>query len=182
MATLRAFAAPAGWQSRPSPNFGARPSGAAGRVSAIVLHADASPDVAATLDWCGRATSQVSYHLLVGRTGFIYLLVSPDRRAWHAGVSALAGVGDCNDYSVGVCLSNDNRGEPYPERQLAAAAVVCARVARHYGVALDRLVRHADVALPAGRKTDPAKPFDLASFRVRVQRALDSLTLAETFR
>lgn len=146
------FRVPAAWQWRPSPNHSARSTA----VSAIVLHADASARVESSLDWCRRAESQVSYHVLIGRNGVVYCLVHPDRKAWHAGASAFAGQDNCNAYSVGVCLSNRNDGvEPYPAAQRGAAADVLALLMLHYGIPAERVTTHAAVATPAGRKSDP---------------------------
>lgn len=146
------FTPPPSWQSRPSPNHNARTQ----PVTGIVLHADASSTVASSLDWCRRAESKVSYHVLIGRTGEVYLLVPPERRAWHAGVSAWDGVNDCNAYTIGVCVSNRNDGdEPYPPAQVDAAAAVCVALMRHFQIPAHRITTHALTALPAGRKTDP---------------------------
>jgi len=161
-----AFSLPASWQWRPSPNHSARPA----RVSAIVLHADASSRVASSLDWIRRAESKVSYHVLIGRVGEVFAVVHPDRMAWHAGVSSLDGASHVNRFSVGVCLSNRNDGvEQHPGAQVSAAADVCAALCRHYGIPVDRIVTHAQVA--PGRKTDPIA-LDLAEFRERVNARL----------
>lgn len=156
---------PPKWQSRPSPNRNPRPEGV--RITAIVLHADASDRVDTSLDWCRRPESKVSYHLLIGRTGNIFLLVHPEQRAWHAGVSELDGVSDVNDFAIGVCLSNKNNGETYPKAQVFEAAQVCATLCQHYGIPLDRIVTHAEVARPVGRKTDPYG-LDMPAFRATV--------------
>lgn len=141
-------------------------------MSAIVLHADASAKVETSLDWVRRAESKVSYHVMVGRNGQVFCVVNPDRRAWHAGESALGSEKDCNTFSVGVCLSNRNDGvEPYPITQRGAAADVCAVLCGFYGIAVERIVTHAAVALPAGRKTDP-KGLDLDDFRAMVAARL----------
>lgn len=166
MSARGVFPIPRSWVPKASPNHGPRPAGA--RVSALVLHADASRTVDATLGWLARRESGVSYHILIGRTGTVFLVVPPERRAWHAGRSALAGVGDCNDFTVGVCLSNDNAGEPFPPPQLNAAAGVCRLLLTHFGLDARAVTTHALIALPAGRKTDPAPPFDLAAFRARL--------------
>lgn len=166
---MTAFRIPASWSWRPSPNHNGR---GASRVSAIVLHADAARDIAASLAWVQQAASKVSYHIMIGRNGAVYACVNPDRRAWHAGVSELAGVPDCNAYSVGVCLSNRNDGtEPYPLAQQGAAADVCAVLCGVYGIPVDRIVTHAEVARPIGRKTDP-KGLDVAQFREMVRARL----------
>lgn len=156
------FVLPKAWTWRPSPNFNTRPSG--GSISGIVLHADASGTIASSMDWIRRAESKVSYHVIIGRRGDIYALVRPEHRAWHAGVSEWDGAPDCNDYTLGVCLSNRNDGvETYPIAQRQAAMDVCADLCRHYKIPAARITSHARVATPAGRKTDP-KGLDLLAF------------------
>lgn len=142
-------------RSYQSPNYGRRPWNAL--VSCIVLHADADSKVSSAITYCCQSSSKVSYHAIVGRLGDVYELVSPDKRAWHAGVSAFDGVPDCNNYSVGVCLSNRNDGvEPFTEAALRAAADYCAMLMQKFpAITLERITTHRDVALPAGRKIDP---------------------------
>lgn len=169
---MSAFRPPAHWQSRPSPNHSARP--AKTKISGIVLHADAASSVASSMDWIRRPESRASYHVLIGRTGNVFLIVPPERRAWHAGRSSWDGVADCNDYTIGVSLSNRNDGvEPYPTPQRTAAVEVCAELCRHFQIPVDRITTHALVATPKGRKTDPIG-LDLAAFRRDVQKHLDS--------
>lgn len=160
-----AFVIPRHWQVRHSPNQNRRPDGV--RVTAIVLHADASNRIDSSLDWCRRPESKVSYHVMVGRSGNVFLLVSPEQRAWHCGVSEMEGVPNVNDYSVGVCLSNRNDGETFPSPQLFEASAVCAALVQHYGIPLDRITTHAAIARPVGRKTDPLG-LDLPAFRASV--------------
>lgn len=161
------FPIPAHWQHRPSPNFNKRTK----TVSAIVLHADASTRIDSSLDWCRRPESGVSYHIMVGRTGGVFWLVHPDNRAWHAGKSAMGGISNVNDFSVGVCLSNKNTGETYPAAQLHEAARVCATLCKFYNLPVERITTHAIVATPAGRKTDPLG-LKLDTFRESVRLLL----------
>jgi N-acetylmuramoyl-L-alanine amidase len=156
---------------RPSPNFNTRPVPA---PTAILLHATAGKSTAGDVEWCCSPKSQVSYHDIIGRDGTSYRLVDPLKRAWHAGVSSFKGQGDCNGYMIGVAFSNDNTGvEPYSEAQLAAGAALVAAYMKRFNISIDRVTRHRDVALPAGRKTDPAPPaFAFVAFKVRVLREL----------
>jgi N-acetylmuramoyl-L-alanine amidase len=133
-----------------------------------VLHADASNTVASSLDWCRRAESQVSYHVLIGRRGDVYALVRPERKAWHAGRSEWDGQRDCNTFTIGVCLSNRNDGEAYPDAQLDAAVAVCKALCEHFAIPPRRITTHAKIAIPAGRKTDP-KGLDVDAFIRRVE-------------
>lgn len=158
-------------QQRPSPNHNARPFGRG--VSCVVLHADASPRVSASIVWLQDRASRVSYHYLIGRRGDVYQLVDEERRAWHAGTSTFDGLPDVNSFSIGIAFSNRNDGvEPYPEEQLSAAAtLICQLMRRHPAVVLSRITTHRAIAVPAGRKTDPAPPFELAPFIERVRAA-----------
>jgi N-acetylmuramoyl-L-alanine amidase len=166
---VTAFRVPASWLWRPSPNHNSR---GLSKVSAIVLHADASATVESSLSWITRDVSGVSYHVLIGRNGMTFCCVNPDRRAWHAGVAELGTSKDVNSIAVGVCLSNKNDGkEPFPMSQQGAAADVCALLCRWYGIPVDRIVSHAFVARPVGRKTDPLG-LDLTAFRAMVSARL----------
>lgn len=153
-----------------SPNFNHRPHDAI--VSCIVMHADADSSVASSINYIctpGLARPPVSYHCIVGRLGDVYEMVDPDERAWHAGVSSFNGVPDCNNYSVGVCLSNKQDGiEPFTEAALRSAAEYCAYlIARYPAIMLQNITEHSVVALPPGRKVDPhpAGPFNISQFR-----------------
>lgn len=159
------FKIPSTWQSRPSPNFNQRKQ----KVTTIVLHADAATRVDSSLDWIRRPESKVSYHILVGRTGIVYSVVHPDNRAWHAGVSTFKGRKDVNSFSVGVCLSNDNKGEKFPASQVQAAIEVCVLLCKHYGITTDNITTHAIIS--PGRKTDPVG-LDLEAFKKEVANGL----------
>lgn len=162
------FPVPSHWIRRLSPNHNARP----GAVSAIVLHADAASRLDSSLDWVMRAESRVSYHIMIGRNGAVYLVVPPERRAWHAGASRMEGQADVNDFSLGVCLANRNDGvEEYPASQYAEAIRVCVALCRHFGIVPSRITTHAAIAIPQGRKTDP-KGFALPAFQQAVLQQL----------
>lgn len=161
---------------RNSPNFNTRPRDMP--ISLIVLHADAAKSITSSLSWILSRNSRVSYHYMVGRFGHVYQCVDDVHRAWHAGVSAYAGVKGCNDYSVGVCISNDQVGEKFTDAAIESAARICATLmTNHPDITIDRIVTHAEVALPKGRKHDPGPLFPMQKFldRVRHYKALDDL-------
>ena len=56
---------------------------------------------------------KVSSHLFVKRTGEIIQFVPFDKRAWHAGMSSLDNVENCNDYSIGIELENKGHNFGY---------------------------------------------------------------------
>jgi N-acetylmuramoyl-L-alanine amidase len=156
---------------RPSPNFNDRPAGRL--IDCIVLHATESRDTEQDINWLQSKASEASCHDLVDRDGTYYRLVDVNKRAWHAGKSAFHGMPDVNDFSIGIELANDSHGEPFPEVQLEAAAALVATYVLRFSIPLDRITRHRDVALPKGRKADPAPPwFAFADFLARVQQEL----------
>ena len=159
----RLRAAPAD-RVRPSPNQNARPPSAPALLC-VVLHATADGgSEAGAEEWLTEPRSRASAHLHLRRDGTVVRLVPDGRRAWHAGVSRWRGREDVNGFSLGWEVANRNDGrEPYTDAQYAALA----RLAVHYlaqGLSPDAFVSHAKVALPSGRKTDPAG-FDWTRFR-----------------
>ena len=141
--------------SHRSPNHNPR-DGAA--ISLIVLHATAG-EFASSLAWlCSRA-SKVSCHYLISKSGLIYQLVPDDRAAWHAGASQWFELGSVaiRQRSIGIELVNTNTGrDPYSAVQREAARDLCRALVARYAIVPDMLVRHSDIAMPRGRKSDPA--------------------------
>jgi N-acetyl-anhydromuramyl-L-alanine amidase AmpD len=83
-------------------------------------------------------------------------MVRVERRAWHAGLSELDGASHVNDFSVGVEMVNLNDGhDPYPEAQVEAVASILRFLRSRYSIPDSRVVTHAAIALPTGRKSDP---------------------------
>ena len=155
-----------------SQNFNHRPHDTI--VSGILMHSDADPKVIDSLDYTctpGMARPPVAYHCIVGRLGDVYETVDPDERAWHAGVSSFNDVPNCNDYMIGLCISNKQDGiEPYTEAALRAAAEYAAYLMGKYpAITLQNIVMHSAVAIPGPniRRRDPAPdgPFNLSQFR-----------------
>lgn len=147
-----------------SPNHAPR----AGRpITMIVLHATVG-SARSALAWLTNPAARVSAHYLIDKAGQIYQLVPDDLIAWHAGRAAWRNETAVNETSLGIELENRNSGDdPYPPVQLdALLALTRDRVAR-YQIAPENVVRHLDIALPRGRKSDPAG-FPWAEFRERL--------------
>jgi AmpD protein len=153
-----------------SPNFGARPAGAA--IDLIVIHSISLPPgqyggdevlrlFTNSLDWEAHPYfktiegMQVSAHFYVRRGGELWQFVSCDERAWHAGNSAWCGRANCNDYSIGIELEG-LEGEPFEPAQYEALAALCSAIAQHYPIA--QVAGHEHIA--PGRKNDPGAGFD----------------------
>lgn len=105
---------------------------------------------------------KVSSHFLVRREGELIQFVSCGRRAWHAGQSEWRGRGRCNDYSIGVELEGTD-GLPFTRTQYAVLAKLALVLRDVYPIR--DYVGHSDIAIPAGRKTDPGPCFDWDFFR-----------------
>ena len=146
-----------------SPNCDDRPVGAT--VNCIVVHATVEPTTEGTMGIFLSPAKQVSAHFVVGRDGRVVQMVPIEKRAWHAGVSVLDGVGSVNNYSVGIEMVNLNDGnDPYTPEQIESVAGIIRLVRSRYNVPDERIVSHAQIALPAGRKSDPAG-FDFEKLR-----------------
>lgn len=131
------------------------------KIDTVVVHAT----VINTLEGTRRAfmddkDRRVSAHYVVDRDGTILQMVDERMTAWHAGVSELDGRRGVNDFSLGVELVNLNDGQdPYPEAQMLALARIIRDLRRRWDIPDGRIVSHAAIARPEGRKSDP-KGFD----------------------
>lgn len=147
-----------------SPNRSTRTA----RVSAVVMHTTGSESCRGTLDWFQNPDSQVSSHVVIDLDGWIYRVVSDDLSAWHAGKSLLHQQASVNNFSLGVELVG-KKPVNYPPAQLDAAARWVAEACKKHQIPLNRIVGHADVAIPHGRKTDPEN-FPWSSFLLQVAK------------
>lgn len=135
-----------------SPNHSPRP----GAISAIVVHHGAGTRTS-DLGWLCNPDSGVSTHYYVCRDGTIYQLVSDNRTAWHAGKATIT-----NEQSIGV--ETEHTTDPdlpiqhtdWPSAQLDALTWLLNDKRDMYQIPLSRIVSHRAIALPAGRKSDPA--------------------------
>ncbi|MEO6808130.1 MAG: N-acetylmuramoyl-L-alanine amidase [Isosphaeraceae bacterium] len=142
----------------PSPNHNSR-NGAA--IDTIVLHHTADGGKAQdTGRYFQNPKSQVSSHYIVGKDGVIVQSVADKDRAWHAGKSAFQGRNDVNTFSIGIEIVNrGDSKDPFTDAQYEALGRLVAYLQSQYNVPRDRITGHKDVALPKGRKIDPAPNF-----------------------
>lgn len=144
-------------RSYKSPNYSSRDGTP---IALIVLHATVG-SARSALNWLCKPSSKVSTHYLIDKTGRIYQLVDEADQAWHAGKSRWPGVpivdNSVNACSIGIELENNNSGsDPYPPKQLAALVWLTEDIRTRHPIPLPDIVRHLDVCIPQGRKTDPA--------------------------
>jgi len=163
---------------RPSPHFDERPPGE--KISLLVIHnislppgeygGDCIDDLfMGTLD-CGAHPYfrdlegvRVSSHYLIRRDGTLVQYVDPDKRAWHAGVSAWRGRERCNDFSIGVELEGSD-DVPFAEPQYETLVALTRSLFARYGEL--EIAGHSDIA--PGRKTDPGPWFEWDRFRAAI--------------
>lgn len=131
-------------------------------IDLIVLHDTASSATAAqNARWFQDPANQASVHYLIDRDGSILRCVPDELRAWHAGAAEFEGATNINQRSIGIELCNLGDGtEPFPAVQIKSLIRLMGRVSWDWDIPAHRFVRHRDVAVPAGRKADPADNFD----------------------
>jgi N-acetylmuramoyl-L-alanine amidase len=126
------------------------------QITMLVIHATAG-SARSALAWLTTPMSRVSAHYLIDKSGHIYQLVPDERVAWHAGRASWHGMTAINEISIGIELENANNGrDPYPPEQIDALLALAAEKVEKYHIAPNMVVRHLDIAVPKGRKTDPA--------------------------
>jgi N-acetylmuramoyl-L-alanine amidase len=150
--------------SAPSPNSDSR-NGA--DIDTIVLHHTGTNNGSGDLAWMRNKDSKVSAHYMLDRDGKIYQLVGDDKRAWHAGKGELHGVPtDVNARSIGIEIVNDGSGKTaFTEAQYKSLTKLVGYLKQEYDVPMKNILGHKDVAVPKGRKDDPAANFDWSRLR-----------------
>jgi len=168
----------------PSPNCDARPEGS--RIELIVIHSISLPPgcfggnaIAELFTNCLNpeadpyfreiAALTVSAHFLIRRDGELVQFVPCEQRAWHAGASQWRGRERCNDFSIGIELEGSD-DVAFEESQYHTLGKLVDVLRNAYPIA--ECVGHHDIAIPAGRKTDPGPHFEWARLdsTVRVAR------------
>lgn len=147
-----------------SPNHDRRPPGAV--VDTIVVHATVLDSAEEVIRRFADPGSRVSSHYTIDRDGRVVRHVDERLRAWHAGASRMPdGREAVNDFSIGIELVNRNDGQdPYPGEQVDALVNLVREISLRYPIRY--VVSHAEIAIPKGRKTDPAG-LDLEGVRMR---------------
>ncbi len=106
---------------------------------------------------------KVSSHLFIDRKGNCTQFVSFNERAWHAGISSFEGVGNCNDFSIGIELEGTD-DIPYTDEQYESLATASRLILKRYpNITSERIAGHDDIA--PGRKTDPGASFDWKRYK-----------------
>ncbi len=116
----------------------------------------------------------IAYAYFVEPDGLTYRCLPHDVRSWH--------VGPWNDRAIGVCMAYEAGDDAPPAVQLAAAALLCARLVAELGLTPDRVMGHRELegtgfVIESGervqRKECPGRAVDLDAFRERVGGILE---------
>jgi N-acetyl-anhydromuramyl-L-alanine amidase AmpD len=151
-------------------------------VSLIVMHTTEGGSGRSTIEYLNTTTDKTaSYHYIIERDGTILRMLRPNMVAYHAGDSAWPspikatptnqkpnGGRSVNRVSVGISWAN--QGEPLTDAQLESALWLCGVLCKDYGVLVDSVRGHYEVA--PGRKTDPKRVQDMTEFRALLTNSL----------
>lgn len=157
-----------------SPNFDARPEGAA--IDMIVIHDTETPGVRdARTIWrhFANEASRVSAHYIIGKDGEIVQCVPDGLRAWHTGESYYLGEDHLNDRSIGIELVNAQTGaDPFTNSQYRSLVRLVSYLVNVHAIPMDRIVGHKEITLKPEYKKDPAANFSWSRFLGGVRTTL----------
>lgn len=139
-------------------------------VDAVVIHYTDLP-LAESLEILRSPDHPASTHYVITRDGALFQLVPESKRAWHAGVSHLAGRDRVNDFSIGIDLVFEPGIDAgYTERQYEVLLKLLDGIRTRHPIDPALVTGHEDVALPPGRKQDPGPLFDWPRVRARLSK------------
>jgi N-acetylmuramoyl-L-alanine amidase len=152
-----------------SPNYNDRPKKS--KIESIIIHHTAPFYSLTRVGYYFQdINSRVSSHYIVGKEGLIIECVNDEKRSWHSGYSSWKGKFNVNDYSIGIEVLNNGDGKDnWTQSQYNSLAKLTAYLIKKYDIKLDNVIGHKDIALPLGRKIDPADNFDWNLFKNKVR-------------
>ncbi len=104
--------------------------------------------------------SDVSTHYLISRNGFIFNLLCPKYKAWHAGESKWKNNNHINDYSIGIELENKGHDfgySNYSNKQYWSLKKLINFLKINFNLIDESIVFHSDIS--PNRKQDPGEKF-----------------------
>lgn len=109
---------------------------------------------------------QVSTHYIIPRNGEILEMISPLKKAWHAGKSVYNGVTNINKNSIGIeLIGNDD--VDFTDEQYVAISKLCAWLHYKFGIPTKNIKGHqmvSDSKVRPDPKPDPGRHFDWIRF------------------
>lgn len=147
------------------PGWRLRGHGQMGRVQSLIVHHTATaatargdyPSLAIVRDGTSTLDGPLA-QLGLGRNGTVYVIAAG--LCYHAGVVSQPSYG--NAFAIGIEAEHPGVG-PWPVAQYDAYVRLCSALADHYGLLVEDVRGHKEVASPLGRKVDPS--FSMDAFR-----------------
>ena len=154
-----------------------------GSIEGVILHHTACGSAKGDMPSLGTLKSGRSdlpgplSQLGLGRKGDWYVVAAG--RCNHAGRGLWKGIRAGNTHLIGIEAENSGfihgpLAEPWPDVQIESYAKGVAAILNHIGKDESWAVRHAEYALPKGRKTDAS--FDGDWFRAKVKKYQEELS------
>jgi N-acetyl-anhydromuramyl-L-alanine amidase AmpD len=150
---------------RPSPNYNARPAGAAGVPSMVIIHT-CEGSYSGCWGWLTNASSGVSAHYVVNESGSeISQLVEESDRAWHIGATydctlnsnvacSLNGYSS-NHFTIGIEHAGFASQASWPSGQIDASAQLTCDITKGQGIPRDKFHIVAHGQLQPYNRVDP---------------------------
>jgi N-acetylmuramoyl-L-alanine amidase len=136
-------------------NFSPRPLNT--QINTLVIHHTDMTTAQSAIDRLCDKNTGVSSHYVIDQSGEIYYLVNNTDKAFHAGASSWRGIGQVNDYSIGIELDN-NGTDPFSEKQMQSLIALAQQLMQEFPIEKRNIVAHADIA--PNRKVDPHHHFN----------------------
>lgn len=96
----------------------------------------------------------------VGRnTGTVYVFAAG--KSWHAG--KVGKTAHNNDNAIGIEIENNGTGEKYSANAYNSAVALAGELVKEFGLSINDVLGHKEIAIPRGRKIDPS--FGMDKFR-----------------
>lgn len=131
----------------------------------IILHAISTPPQQ-SIDILTKRDSGVSAHYYIEPNGTVHELVSPDKKAFHAGVSGWQDKTYLNVCSIGIefqCRQTTRHlFAGFTQKQITAGIELCHSLMQAYGIEARNVLGHSDIA--PDRKEDPGVLFPWCAF------------------
>jgi N-acetyl-anhydromuramyl-L-alanine amidase AmpD len=166
---------------RPSPNYSARPSGTAGKVTLVIIHT-CEGAYSGCWSWLNNTQSGASAHYVVNSTGSeISQLVRESHKAWHIAATykcSLNGGKYCsrdgsssNNFTVGIEHAGYGSQKTWDNGLLDASAKLTCDITKDHGITRDKyhIVGHGQ--LQPYNRTDPGPNWPWTNYIQRVNNA-----------
>ena len=129
-------------------------------VKYIVIHYTGMKTLKLAYKKLSDERSDVSTHYLISRNGFIFNLLCPKYKAWHAGESKWKNNNNINDYSIGIELENKGHDfgySNYSNKQYWSLKKLINFLKINFNLIDESIVFHSDIS--PNRKQDPGEKF-----------------------